>query len=43
MSAAFKHVFGLREMGSDAKGLADRHFVETAVRPSPGEGAPYTG
>ncbi len=43
LSAAFKQVFSLREMGSDAKGLADRYFVETAVRPSPGEGALYTG
>lgn len=36
LSAAFKQVLSLREMGSDAKGLADRHFMETAVRPSRG-------
>ncbi|MEK1854493.1 MAG: DUF6448 family protein [Phyllobacterium sp.] len=44
LSAAFKQVLSVREKGPEAKALADRYFMETAVRlHRAGEGAPYTG
>lgn len=44
LSAAFEQAIAVREKGSEAKALADRYFMETAVRlHRAGEGAPYTG
>ncbi len=44
LSAAFKHTLAVRAMGAEARTLADRYFMETAVRlHRAGEGAPYTG
>ncbi|MBB3019597.1 hypothetical protein FHR70_002662 [Microvirga lupini] len=44
LTAAFSQAMTVRASGSDAKGLADRYFMETAVRlHRAGEGAPYTG
>jgi uncharacterized protein DUF6448 len=44
LSAAFEQVLAVRTMGPEAKALADRYFMETAVRlHRAGEGAPYTG
>jgi hypothetical protein len=44
LSAAFKQAFAVRALGQEAKALADRYFMETAVRlHRAGEGAPYTG
>ena len=41
---AFDHAQAVRELGSEARALADRHFLETLVRVHrAGEGAPYTG
>jgi hypothetical protein len=40
----FEQAVKVRAGGGDAKELADRHFIETAVRlHRAGEGAPYTG
>jgi hypothetical protein len=42
--AAFKQALEVRKAGGDAKKLADRYFIETAIRlHRTGEGAPYTG
>jgi len=42
--AAFKKTIAVRALGSEAKDLADRYFLETLVRiHRAGEGAPYTG
>jgi hypothetical protein len=44
LSAAFEQALIVRTEGSEAKALADRYFMETAVRlHRAGEGAPYTG
>lgn len=44
LSAAFERVLAVRGQGAEAKALADRYFMETAVRlHRAGEGAPYTG
>jgi hypothetical protein len=44
LGAAFEQAVAVRGMGPDAKDLADRYFMETAVRlHRAGEGAPYTG
>lgn len=44
LSAAFQQALSVREKGPEAKALADRYFMETAVRlHRAGEGAPYTG
>lgn len=44
LSAAFEQALTVRAAGSDAKALADRYFMETAVRlHRAGEGAPYSG
>jgi hypothetical protein len=44
LSAAFEQALTVRAAGSNAKALADRYFMETAVRlHRAGEGAPYTG
>jgi hypothetical protein len=44
LGAAFNQAVAVRGMGPDAKALADRYFMETAVRlHRAGEGAPYTG
>lgn len=44
LTAAFKETMSVRKMGKNAKTLADRYFVETAVRlHRAGEGAPYVG
>lgn len=44
LTAAFKQALEVRKAGGSAKELADRYFVETAVRlHRGGEGAPYTG
>lgn len=41
---AFKKVLAVRELGADARSLADTSFFETVVRlHRAGEGAPYTG
>lgn len=41
---AFEHAQAVRELGSTARSLADRHFFETLVRVHrAGEGAPFTG
>ena len=42
--AAFKQALEVRKAGGKAKELADRYFIETAIRlHRAGEGAPYTG
>jgi hypothetical protein len=42
--AAFKQSLAVRRTGGEARNLADRYFIETAVRlHRAGEGAPYTG
>lgn len=44
LSVAFEHALAVRGKGPEAKALADRYFMETAVRlHRAGEGAPYTG
>ena len=44
LTAAFEQALVVREKGSEAKALADRYFMETAVRlHRAGENAPYTG
>jgi hypothetical protein len=44
VKAAFAQSLKVRGLGSDAKTLADRAFIETTVRlHRAGEGAPYTG
>ena len=44
LSAVFDQVMAARASGPAAKAVADRYFVETAVRlHRAGEGAPYTG
>lgn len=44
LSAAFDQAVAARASGAAAKAVADRYFVETAVRlHRAGEGAPYTG
>lgn len=44
LSAAFEQALAVRGKGPDAKALADRYFMETAVRlHRAGEGAAYTG
>jgi hypothetical protein len=41
---AFDHAQAVRNLGSEARSLADRHFLETVVRiHRAGEGAPFTG
>lgn len=42
--ATFKQAVEVRKAGGSAKELADRYFIETAIRlHRAGEGAPYTG
>ncbi len=44
LTAAFKQALEVRKTGGTAKELADRYFIETAIRlHRTGEGAPYTG
>lgn len=44
LTAVFKQSLQVRRTGGEAKELADRYFIETAVRlHRQGEGAPYTG
>lgn len=44
LTAAFKQALSVRKAGGDARELADRYFIETAVRlHREGEGAPYNG
>lgn len=44
LRTAFEQALAVRGKGLDAKTLADRYFMETAVRlHRAGEGAPYTG
>jgi hypothetical protein len=44
LTAAFKQSLEVRKAGGEARKLADRYFVETAIRlHRAGEGAPYTG
>ncbi len=44
IKAAFAQSLKVRGLGSDARALADRAFIETTVRlHRAGEGAPYTG
>jgi hypothetical protein len=44
LTAAFEQALLVRGTGPEAKALADRYFMETAVRlHRAGEGAPYTG
>ena len=44
LRALFDQALNVRKQGPDAKTLADRYFMETAVRlHRAGEGAPYTG
>lgn len=44
LESAFQQAGTVRRLGPDAKALADRYFMETAVRlHRAGEGAPYTG
>jgi hypothetical protein len=44
ISQAFNHVLKVRELGADARNLADTFLFETLVRiHRAGEGAPYTG
>jgi hypothetical protein len=41
---AFDHAQAVRDLGPEARSLADRHFLETLVRiHRAGEGAPFTG
>jgi hypothetical protein len=44
IKAAFKHTLAVRQLGGEAKTLADTYFFESLVRiHRAGEGAPYTG
>lgn len=44
LESAFQQAAAVRRLGPEAKALADRHFMETAVRlHRAGEGAPYSG
>ncbi len=44
INAVYKHTLAVRQLGDEAKNLADTHFFETLVRiHRAGEGAPYTG
>ena len=44
LTAAFKQALEVRKAGGSAKELADRYFIETAIRlHRAGEGAPYNG
>src|SRR5262245_48964957 len=44
LGEAFRQALAVRTAGGEAKGLADRYFMETAVRlHRAGEHAPYTG
>ncbi|MEY9199461.1 hypothetical protein ABIA16_004640 [Sinorhizobium fredii] len=44
LQAVFQQALKVRNQGPDAKALAERYFMETAVRlHRAGEGAPYTG
>lgn len=44
LTAVFKEAISVRKMGKTAQTLADRYFVETAIRlHRAGEGAPYVG
>jgi hypothetical protein len=44
LTAAFKQALVVRKVGSASKELADRYFIETAIRlHREGEGAAYTG
>ena len=44
LTAAFKQALEVRRAGGSAKELADRYFIETAIRlHRAGEGAPYNG
>jgi hypothetical protein len=44
LRAAFKQTLTVRKLGTDARALADRYFIETLVRlHRAGEGEPYTG
>ncbi|TKB24581.1 hypothetical protein FCL47_17235 [Desulfopila sp. IMCC35006] len=44
IKTAFKHTLAVRQLGGEAKTLADMYFFETLVRiHRAGEGAPYTG
>lgn len=44
LTAAFKQALEVRKAGGSARELADRYFIETAIRlHREGEGAPYTG
>ena len=44
LRAAFKQAVTVRELGIEARALADRYFLETLVRlHRAGEGEPYTG
>lgn len=44
LAAAFEHTLQVRQLGSEARELADLYFYETAVRlHREGEGAAYTG
>jgi hypothetical protein len=44
LTAAFKQALEVRKGGGSAKELADRYFIETAIRlHRTGEGAPYVG
>ncbi|GAB6191345.1 DUF6448 family protein [Desulfocastanea catecholica] len=44
IKAVYKHTLAVRQLGDEAKTLADAYFFETLVRiHRAGEGAPYTG
>lgn len=44
LTAAFKQALEVRKAGGSARELADRYFIETAIRlHRAGEGAPYSG
>jgi hypothetical protein len=44
IKAVYKHTLAVRQLGDEAKNLADIYFFETLVRiHRAGEGAPYTG
>lgn len=44
LRAAFKQALAVRKLGVEARGLADRYFLETLVRlHRAGEGEPFTG
>jgi hypothetical protein len=44
IKAAFKHTLAVRQLGDEARNLADTYFFETLVRiHRAGEGAPYSG